>query len=137
MRIRFPSRSVPLPKERAMSKKQTRRSISVRGVTYDRLREYCAGASISMSDFVEQRIADFFAGRPELAAAPAVAKPAPVVARPAAPPAPRPAPLPAPARVAVARTEKSPPPPARSLPATSAIALKKPQPTLAMKVSAP
>lgn len=92
-----------------MSKKQTRRSISVRGVTYDRLREHCAGASLSMSDFVEQRIAEFFAGRPAL-----------VVAAPAA--------KPAPPRAALQAVR---------LPASSAIAVKKPQPTVAMKVSAP
>ena len=41
-----------------MAKKQTRRSISVRGSTYYRLREYCDGAGASMSDFIEQRIAE-------------------------------------------------------------------------------
>ncbi len=56
-----------------MAKKQTRRSISVRGVTYERLRNYVAAASIggglSMSDFVEQRIAEWFAANPEAARA--------------------------------------------------------------------
>ena len=46
-----------------MAKVQTRRSISVRGSTYALLRDYCAGASLSMSDFVEQRIVEFFAAR--------------------------------------------------------------------------
>ena len=43
-----------------MAKKQSRRSISVRGVTYNQLREYCGKAHISMSDFLEQRVADWF-----------------------------------------------------------------------------
>ena len=48
-----------------MAKKQTRRSVSIRGSTYDRVRQYCERAGISMSEFVEERIASFFdAGRP-------------------------------------------------------------------------
>lgn len=43
-----------------MAKKQTRRSISVRGTTYEALRAHCAEASLSMSDFIEQRIAEYF-----------------------------------------------------------------------------
>ncbi len=46
------------------AKKNNRRSISVRGSTYYRLRDYCEGAGFSMSDFVEQRIAEFFAALP-------------------------------------------------------------------------
>jgi hypothetical protein len=37
--------------------KQTRRSISVRGTTYDNLRRYCEEKSISMSEVVEQQLA--------------------------------------------------------------------------------
>ena len=43
-----------------MSKKQTRRSVSVRGSTYEQVRKYCERHDISMSEFVEQRIAAFF-----------------------------------------------------------------------------
>src|SRR2546430_14489038 len=43
-----------------MAKKQSRRSISVRGVTYNQLREHCCKQNISMSDFLEQRVADYF-----------------------------------------------------------------------------
>ena len=40
-----------------MAAKQTRRSISVRGITYDNLRRYCAEQDISMSEVVEEQIA--------------------------------------------------------------------------------
>ncbi len=70
-----------------MAKKQTRRSISVRGATYDQLRNYTASADLSMSDFIEQRIAEFFAAHPNAAKAPPVA-PRIAVARPPAPAAP-------------------------------------------------
>ena len=43
-----------------MAKKQSRRSISVRGVTYNQLREHCGNVNISISDFLEQRIVDYF-----------------------------------------------------------------------------
>jgi len=43
-----------------MAKKQTRRSVSIRGATYDRIRQYCERSGTSMSEFVEGRIADFF-----------------------------------------------------------------------------
>ncbi len=42
-----------------MAKKQTRRSISVSKFTYERLKAYCETNSISMSQFVEQRVGDF------------------------------------------------------------------------------
>ena len=66
-----------------MAKKQTRRSISVRGVTYLRLRDYCGSQSMSISDFIEQRIADYFdqlptASRPTTVSAPAPRRPEPV-----------------------------------------------------------
>jgi hypothetical protein len=47
-----------------MAKKQTRRSISVSKVTYERLRAFCETNSISMSQFIEQRVGDFL-GRSE------------------------------------------------------------------------
>jgi hypothetical protein len=37
--------------------KQTRRSISVRGVTYENLRRYCEENNVSMSEVVEEQIA--------------------------------------------------------------------------------
>ena len=43
-----------------MAKKQTRRSVSIRGSTYDQIRKYCERNSLSMSEFVEGRIATFF-----------------------------------------------------------------------------
>jgi hypothetical protein len=42
-----------------MAKKQTRRSISVSRVTYERLKSYCETSGISMSQFVETRVGDF------------------------------------------------------------------------------
>lgn len=41
-----------------MARKQSRRSISVSRATYDRLKLYCEANNISMSQFVEIRIAD-------------------------------------------------------------------------------
>lgn len=46
-----------------MAKRQTRKSISLRGTTYAKVREHCARAGVSMSDFLEERIAEWFAGR--------------------------------------------------------------------------
>jgi hypothetical protein len=43
-----------------MAKRQSRRSVSVRGVTYEQIRRYCERIGISMSEFVEARIADYF-----------------------------------------------------------------------------
>ena len=43
-----------------MAKKQTRRSVSIRGSTYDQIRKYCERNGLSMSEFVEDRIATFF-----------------------------------------------------------------------------
>jgi hypothetical protein len=40
-----------------MATKQTRRSISVRGTTYDTLRKYCDTHERSMSDIVEEQLA--------------------------------------------------------------------------------
>jgi hypothetical protein len=57
-----------------MATKQTRRSISVRGTTYDSLRTYCLEHNRSMSDIVEEQLAALLGGK---------AKPAPVAARPA------------------------------------------------------
>jgi hypothetical protein len=40
-----------------MALKQTRRSISIRGTTYDKLRQYCQVQDRSMSDIVEELLA--------------------------------------------------------------------------------
>jgi hypothetical protein len=45
-----------------MAKKQTRRSISVSRVTYERLKAFCEANSISMSQLVETRVNDFLGG---------------------------------------------------------------------------
>ena len=43
--------------EVVVATKQTRRSISVRGATYENLRRYCEKESVSMSEVVEEQIA--------------------------------------------------------------------------------
>ena len=43
-----------------MAKKQTRRSVSIKGSTYEQIRKYCERNDVSMSEFVEDRIAKFF-----------------------------------------------------------------------------
>ena len=40
-----------------MAKQQTRRSISVKGITYQRLKDYCDGQRTSVSGFLEEIIA--------------------------------------------------------------------------------
>lgn len=67
-----------------MAKKQTRRSVSIRGTTYDKVREFCERKNVSMSEFVEERIADFFGEA-------TIEKPAPATTR-RLPKAPRPVP---------------------------------------------
>ena len=44
-----------------MAKKQTRRSISVSRTTYERLKAFCEANNVSMSQFVETRVATFWA----------------------------------------------------------------------------
>ncbi len=46
-----------------MAKKQTRRTVSLRGSTYRQVREHCSKMSLSMSNFIEARIAEYFRGR--------------------------------------------------------------------------
>jgi len=58
-----------------MAKKQTRRSISVSRLTYERLKSYCETNGISMSQFVERRVGDYLGREP--APAPAASAPAP------------------------------------------------------------
>jgi hypothetical protein len=62
-----------------VASKQTRRSISVRGTTYDNLRRYCEENSISMSEVVEQQLARLLGGREAVSAAPSEPPPASVV----------------------------------------------------------
>jgi hypothetical protein len=56
-----------------MAKKQTRRSISVSRVTYERLKAFCESNGISMSQFVETRVGDFLGEGEEGAAQTAAA----------------------------------------------------------------
>ncbi|MCA9713895.1 MAG: hypothetical protein H6713_09785 [Myxococcales bacterium] len=41
-----------------MAKRQTRRSISVKGITYQRLKDYCEASGISVSGYLEEIIAE-------------------------------------------------------------------------------
>ncbi|MBL4686259.1 MAG: hypothetical protein JKY37_16820 [Nannocystaceae bacterium] len=41
-----------------MAKRQTRRSISVKGITYQRLKNFCEDSGVSVSGYLEQIIAD-------------------------------------------------------------------------------
>ncbi len=43
----------------ARTKKQSRRSISVKGEIYDKVKKYCEDHNISMSAFVEERIIEY------------------------------------------------------------------------------
>lgn len=122
-----------------MAKKQTRRSVSIRGLTYETVRKYCERHGLSMSEFVEERISTFFgnaqAAAPTVKEAPPqparepAARPAPAPAKPvvaAAKPAPAPAKAAAPARpVPVAPAPAAAPAPARTAaPAAAAPAAK-------------
>lgn len=49
-----------------MARKQTRRSISIRGEIYDMVKKYCDARGISMSAFVEERILEYL-GEPNKA----------------------------------------------------------------------
>ena len=72
-----------------MAKKQTRRSISVSRMTYERLKAFCEANNISMSQLVETRVNDFLGegGAPSptvtiTPSAPRPMAPAPSAARP-------------------------------------------------------
>jgi len=41
-----------------MAKRQTRRSISVKGITYQRLKDHCDTAGVSVSGYLEEIIAE-------------------------------------------------------------------------------
>ena len=47
-----------------MASSQRRRSISVRGEVYDRVKKFCDVKGISMSAFVEERILEHLGGGP-------------------------------------------------------------------------
>lgn len=66
-----------------MAKKQTRRSISVSRMTYERLKAFCETNSMSMSQLVETRVNDFLGASGTSIGDSAPATPAPV--RPMAP----------------------------------------------------
>ena len=62
-----------------MAKKQTRRSVSIRGATYDQIRGYCERNGLSMSEFFEDLTAKFFNGtRPQEALPKTTVEPTPV-----------------------------------------------------------
>jgi hypothetical protein len=106
-----------------MAKKQTRRSISVSRVTYERLKAFCEANNVSMSQFVESRVGDFLGestgvpaprpsprpdpGRSALSSTP----PRPIGASPPAPAAPTRPVAPVPMTAASARYAVEPPPP--------------------------
>jgi hypothetical protein len=100
-----------------MAKKQTRRSISVSRVTYERLKAFCEANNISMSQFVETRVGDFLGeGTGTTSVVPTQPKPAiPAPIRPAAPapakPETRPSAPAIPMTSAAARFAVEPPPP--------------------------
>lgn len=101
-----------------MAKKQTRRSISVSRVTYERLKAFCEANNISMSQFVETRVGDFLGeGSGTTSVIPAQPRPTlPAQPRPAAPPVPtkpetRPSSPAIPMTSAAARFAVEPPPP--------------------------
>ncbi len=58
-----------------MAKKQTRRSVSIRGATYEKIRTYCEKHDLSMSEFVEDLIGQFFSGNGATLSTPAAAAP--------------------------------------------------------------
>lgn len=41
-----------------MAKRQTRRSISVKGITYQRLKDFCESSGLSVSGYLEDIIAE-------------------------------------------------------------------------------
>jgi hypothetical protein len=69
-----------------MAKKQTRRSISVSRMTYERLKAFCEANNVSMSQLVETRVNDFLAGEPVPTVIPQRVHPAPAApVRPSSP----------------------------------------------------
>jgi hypothetical protein len=97
-----------------MAKKQSRRSVSLSKLTYERLKSFCEANGQSMSQFVETRIGDFL-GRPS---APRAAAPAQPSAAPATPPKAAPSPA-APVKSTPPQVRSAPNPGARPAPAPS------------------
>jgi hypothetical protein len=56
-------RSVTSQARFPMAKVQTRRSISISGPTYEVIRSYCQRNKVSMSEFFEERVREFFGGK--------------------------------------------------------------------------
>jgi hypothetical protein len=108
-----------------MAKKQTRRSISVSRMTYERLKAFCETNGISMSQFVENRVGDFLG---EGAAVPETTNQVVVerAERPALPPRPAPA---SPSGVAPRPLTPSLPPKTSTAPAQPPIAPRPSTPT--------
>ncbi len=73
-----------------MAKKQTRRSISVSRMTYERLKAFCEANNISMSQLVETRVNDFL-GEGATAPGTGITPSTPSPSYSDRPPAPRPA----------------------------------------------
>ena len=103
-----------------MAKKQTRRSISVSRLTYERLKAFCEANNISMSHFVETRVGDFLEGDRPPAVVPQPPKPTTPPSRPPTPAAggsrsetreTRPSAPQLPMTSAAARSAVEPPPP--------------------------
>ena len=42
-----------------MAQKQSRRAVSIRGVTYEQVQKYCQEKELSVSSFIEQLVANF------------------------------------------------------------------------------
>jgi hypothetical protein len=108
-----------------MAKKQTRRSISVSRMTYERLKAFCETNNISMSQLVETRVNDFLGEggttvTPTSMPGPRPSAPSPARPHPSQPAAPKPVTETATARTsspaipmtsAAARFAVDPPPP--------------------------
>ena len=97
-----------------MAKKQTRRSISVSRLTYERLKAFCETNGISMSQFVETRVGDFLGDHGTTSVVPIQPRPT-LPAQPAKPAVPkaetRPSAPVMPLTSAAARFVVEPPPP--------------------------
>ena len=120
-----------------MAKKQTRRSISVSRMTYERLKAFCEANNISMSQLVENRVNDFLGGE-SVPTAPT--RPTPSGERTSTPLAPRPQPTPSPAgssgTAPKPQQESRPPAPAAPVPMTAAsarFAVEPPPPIIKQK----
>ena len=108
-----------------MAKKQTRRSISVSRMTYERLKAFCETNNISMSQLVETRVNDFLGDGGHAVPASATVTVTPLAPRPMAPASAAARPIPtAHTAPAAPRQESAAPvrPVAQAVPMTSAAA---------------